>query len=178
MPIEIVFETHSTSDDNENGRATGWLPGHLSPDGRKQARRLGDRRRTDGIDAVFSSDLGRAVETATIAFGSGGPPILLDWRLRECDFGEGNGMPVSELQRTRLRHLDEPYRRGESWRQAVTRVGQFLDDLPQRWSDRRVLVIGHTATRWAFDHFLNGVALEDLVDAEFAWQEGWEYRLD
>jgi hypothetical protein len=40
-----------------------------------------------------------------------------------------------------------------------------------------VLVIGHVATRWALDHFLGGVPLEDLMAEDFAWQEGWEYRL-
>ena len=38
-------------------------------------------------------------------------------------------------------------------------------------------VAGHVATRWALDHFLGGVALEDLMAEDFAWQEGWEYRL-
>jgi hypothetical protein len=27
------------------------------------------------------------------------------------------------------------------------------------------------------DHFLGGVPLEDLIAEDFAWQEGWEYRL-
>jgi 2,3-bisphosphoglycerate-dependent phosphoglycerate mutase len=40
-----------------------------------------------------------------------------------------------------------------------------------------VLVIGHVATRWAFDHLLNGVALEELIGADFGWREGWEYRI-
>jgi hypothetical protein len=39
--IEIVFETHSTTEDNEAGRATGWLPGRLSPRGRAEAAELG-----------------------------------------------------------------------------------------------------------------------------------------
>jgi broad specificity phosphatase PhoE len=51
--IEIVFESHSTSEDNEAGRATGWLPGRLSAAGRAQAAELGERRRDDGIAAVF-----------------------------------------------------------------------------------------------------------------------------
>jgi broad specificity phosphatase PhoE len=74
-------------------------------------------------------------------------------------------------------HLDAPYPGGESWRQAVTRVGRFLADLPSRWDEQRVLVIGHVATRWGLDHHINGVALEDLAGQDFAWREGWEYRL-
>jgi 2,3-bisphosphoglycerate-dependent phosphoglycerate mutase len=68
--IEVVFETHATTEDNEAGRATGWLPGRLSGQGREQAADLGQRRADDGIAAVFCSDLRRAVETAEIAFGS------------------------------------------------------------------------------------------------------------
>jgi alpha-ribazole phosphatase/probable phosphoglycerate mutase len=35
VAIEVVFETHSTTVDNEEGRATGWLPGQLSGRGRQ-----------------------------------------------------------------------------------------------------------------------------------------------
>jgi alpha-ribazole phosphatase/probable phosphoglycerate mutase len=177
VAIEVVFETHSTSEDNEQGRASGWLPGRLSERGRAQALDLGRRRCGDGIAAVFSSDLGRAVETASIAFGGSAVPVLYDWRLRECDYGQRTGMPVPELHAGRREYLDRPYPGGESWRQAVARVSLFLGDLPLRWSGRRVLVIGHVATRWGMDHVIDGVPLEDLAVAGFAWQEGWEYRL-
>jgi hypothetical protein len=36
---------------------------------------------------------------------------------------------------------------------------------------------GHVATRWGLDHFINGVPLENLAREDFAWQEGWEYRI-
>jgi alpha-ribazole phosphatase/probable phosphoglycerate mutase len=177
VAIEVVFETHSTTVDNEHGRATGWLPGQLSAQGQAQARQLGRRRGDDRITAVFSSDLARAVQTASIAFGQSAIPVLHDWRLRECDYGTRNGMPASELHAGRLEHLDQPYPGGESWRQAVTRVSGFLTDLPLRWNGCRVLVIGHVATRWGLDHFINGAPLESLAREDFAWQEGWEYRI-
>lgn len=177
MSTEIVFETHSWSEDNDQGIATGWMPGRLSPRGRILAEQLGERRRHDGIAAVFTSDLRRAAETADIAFAGSSIPVLHDWRLRECDYGDYNGMPAAELHEHRDRYLDEPYPGGESWRQAVSRVGRFLDDLPLRWGDQRVLIIGHVATRWALDHLLNQVPLETLISADFAWREGWEYRV-
>ena len=175
--MEIVFETHSTTEDNEAGIATGWLPGRLSATGREQAAALGQRRRDDGIAAVFCSDLARAVATAGIAFGDSGIPVLHDWRLRECDYGELNGSPAAALHAGRAEHLDMPYPGGESWRQAAGRAGRFLADLPARWAGQRVLVIGHVATQWGLAHALLGVALEDLVGAGFDWQPGWEYRL-
>jgi 2,3-bisphosphoglycerate-dependent phosphoglycerate mutase len=177
MAIEIVFETHSWSEDNERGAASGWHDSQLSPRGRTAAQALGERRRADRLQAVFSSDLGRAVETARIAFAGSPIPLFSDWRLRECDYGEWNGLPTSQVHGDRLQYLEQPYPGGESWRQAVYRVGLFLGDLPLRWRGGRVLVIGHIATRLAFEYFLNDVSLEALVRADFAWQEGWEYRL-
>lgn len=177
MAIQLVYETHATTLDNEQGRATGWLPGKLSQRGREQARQLGSRRAADGITAVFSSDLARATQTAAEAFGRSSIPLLLDWRLRECDYGQRNGMPVSELRAGRREHLDRPYPGGESWRQAVARIGRFLNDLPLRWQGQRVLVIGHAATRWGLDHLIAGISLEELIEQDFGWQEGWEYQL-
>ena len=177
MAIQIVFETHSLTEDNERGIATGWHHGRLSGRGRLLARELGERRRDDGIEVVFTSDLRRAVETAEIAFGGTPIPILHDWRLRECDYGEQNGAARDELDRTRRDHLDHPHPAGESWRQATQRVKRFLDDLEVRWESSRLLVIGHVATRWALEHYLNGVPLEDLAVAPFTWRAGWEYSL-
>ncbi|MEU8820702.1 histidine phosphatase family protein [Actinoplanes sp. NPDC048796] len=175
MSTEIVFETHSWSEDNDRGYATGWLPGRLSAQGRTFAAELGARRRDDGIAAVFTSDLRRATETAEIAFGDSPIPVLYDWRLRECDYGTLNGTPAATLHKGD--HLDVPFPGGESWRQAVHRNGRFLSDVPTRWNDTRILVIGHVATRWSLDHLINGIPLEELAATDFAWREGWEYRL-
>ena len=178
MSIEIVFETHSLSEDNERGIATGWFPGRLSARGRDKAAAMGRRRRDAGIAAVFTSDLRRAAETAEIAFGDTDIPILYDWRLRECDFGQRNGTTTVELRQDREDYLDRPYPGGESRRQAVHRVAGLLTDLPTRWAGRRVLLIGHGATQRALEHVINGVTLEELTAADFDWrEEGWEYRL-
>lgn len=175
--IDIVFETHSVSEDNERGIATGWNSGRLSDKGRELAVELGRRRGTEVIDTVFTSDLGRAVETAELAFAGSGVAILHDWRLRECDYGDLNGAPVEIVHLDRRRYLDEAYPGGESWRQAVERASRFLADLPPRWIGKRILVIGHLATRWALDQALGAQSLDTLIDTDFDWQEGWEYTL-
>jgi len=161
VSTSIVFETHALSEDNGAGRASGWTHGPLSAQGRTNARELGVRRRDDGIDTVFASDLHRALETAVLAFEDSPLPILLDWRLRECDYGALTRHPAAEVHGDRDRYLEVPYPGGESWRQALDRVGRFLSDLP---------------TRWGLEHFCAGRALDDLVRDEFVWQKGWEYE--
>lgn len=139
---EAVFETHSWSEDNDAGTASGWNHSRLSPTGRGLAEELGERRRYDGISVVLTSDLRRAAETAEIAFADSAVPILRDWRLRECNYGEGNGMPAAELHKDKSVYLDEPYPGGESWRQAVRRCASVLDDVHKYWEGQRVLIIG------------------------------------
>jgi len=175
MSVAVVFETHATSEDNEAGIATGWLPGRLSATGREQARELGQRRRDDGIDVVFASDLGRATETAELAFAGSPLPVVTDGRLRECDYGKLNGTAVPLHDRPL--HVDLPYPGGESWRQAVVRVAGFLDELARERDGERVLVIGHSATHLALKVVAQGCELEELMAEPFVWQPGWEYVL-
>jgi broad specificity phosphatase PhoE len=173
--IEIVYETHATSVHNERGIGTGWLQGELSERGKREAEELGRRRRSDGLSAVYTSDLRRAVETAEVAFGGYGIPIHRDWRLRECNYGDLNGEPLARFKGEPPRRIKEPYPAGESYEQVVERVREFLDDLPPELDGGRIVVIGHAATRWALDHLLTGARLEELVVAPFQWQPGWEY---
>jgi alpha-ribazole phosphatase/probable phosphoglycerate mutase len=173
--IDLVFETHSISEDNEPGVATGWLPGRLSERGRALARELGDRRR-DSIDVVFVSDLARAVETATIAFEGSDIPVHEDARLRECNYGDLNGMPVAQLHATRANHVEDPYPNGQSYRDCVAAVASLLEDL-RPYDGKRVLLIGHSATRRAIEVLLNSAELVDIVVAPFDWQPGWSYTV-
>ena len=126
---------------------------------------------------VYTSDLGRALETAELAFGGSEVPVQVDARLRECDYGELNGHPVAEIDAERLRRIEEPFPGGESYRDVIARTRSFLDDVRARHEGERVLAIAHSANRWALQHLLEGTPLEELIAAPFDWQPGWEFRL-
>ncbi|MER0240719.1 histidine phosphatase family protein [Streptomyces sp. HSW2009] len=177
MAVDLIYETHSLTEDNENGIASGWLPGRLSARGRRLAAELGARRRDTGLAAVYVSDLHRAVETADIAFAGTTVPVHRDPRLRECDYGELNGGPVSVVAAERARRIDTPYPGGQSYRQVIRATNDFLHDLAGVQDGRRVLLIAHSANKWALDCLLTGAVIEELVDAPFNWQEGWHYTL-
>ncbi|HMJ79181.1 MAG TPA: histidine phosphatase family protein [Iamia sp.] len=175
MTVEIVYETHSLTEDNERGMATGWHHGRLSADGRALAADLGERRLAGGFAAVLVSDLRRAVETAEIAFGGSDVPVLHDWRLRETDFGLLNGRPVAEI---RAVGVEDRFPGGESRLEAIARVDGALDDIAARWADRRVLVIAHLSAVWALESRAHGLDPAAAIATPFTWQEGWTYRLD
>lgn len=174
VAVQIVFETHAITRDNEAGIATGRLPGELSEAGIRNAKDLGARRRYDGIDVIHTSDLARAVQTAWIAFADSGIPTSTDSRLRECDYGELNGAPLEALL-PRTAYVDRPFPGGQSYRQVATLTARYLADLLAEHDDQRILVIAHSAYRWALEHLLLGRRLEELVDAPFGWKEGWEF---
>jgi broad specificity phosphatase PhoE len=175
VAVELVYETHAITTDNEAGIATGWLPGELSEAGRSSARELGRRRSDDGIAAIYVSDLARALETAQIAFADSPVPVTVDPRLRECNYGRRNGMPRAELDVERVRHVDEPWLDGESYRDVVARTRAFLVDIARDHDGERVLVVAHSANKWALDHLLHGADLAAAVAGGMTWQPGWEY---
>ncbi len=178
MSVQLVYETHSLTEDNEAGIATGWLPGKLSKEGRRLAVELGLRRRADGIATVFVSDLARAAETATIAFAGSGININYDSRLRECNYGDLNGMPATELNSRRLKHISRPFPAGQSYQDVIEATADFLTDIARQFDGTRVCVIAHSANKWALDVLLLHMRLEDLVSTPFDWREGWEYALE
>ena len=110
--------------------------------------------------------------SARAAFRSAGTPACAS-----ANYGSLNGGPVFEVERDRIKRIDEPFPGGESYRQTVERMRSFLGDVAVEHGSGSILVIGHSATRWALDHLLKGVLLEVLVGAPFEWQEGWLYEL-
>jgi broad specificity phosphatase PhoE/GNAT superfamily N-acetyltransferase len=175
--VSLVYETHSTTTDNEAGRCTGWQPGELSEAGVENARELGRRRRDDGVDLVVSSDLHRAVQTVDVAFAGSTVTRRTDPRLRECDFGELTGAPVDQVHAQRRARVDTPFPGGQSYREVADGVAELLAELRREHDGERVLLVGHAATRYALDHLLTGRPLESAAAAPFGWREGWEYVL-
>ena len=176
MTTEIVFETHAISTDNEAGIATGWLEGQLSEEGRRLARRL-SAGQASGLTPFTPPISAARSRRPELAFGDSGIPIRRDARLRECNYGSLNGGPVSEVDRDRIKRIDEPFSGGESYQQTVERMRSFLGDVALEHGSGRIVVIGHSATRWALDHLLERRAARVLVGAPFEWQEGWLYEL-
>lgn len=175
--VTILFEAAATSTDTERWLASGWRESRLSTAGRRQAGELGERLADEEIAAVFCSDVPAAVETARIAFGGRGVGVFHDWRLRECDYGELTGEPVARVEQVRARYAYEPFPGGESYADVVARTRSFLGDLGSRFAGRHVVVIGHQATKIAFDCVLEGASLPDLLAVPFRWRPGFRYSL-
>lgn len=173
--ITIIFESHSTTTDNQAKLAAGWYDVALSDLGEQQAKELGERRKGQHFDVIFCSDLQRSYRTAQIAFGDKFP-IIQDARLRECNYGKFNRAPKAEVEAMRESRLHTPFPEGESYEHTSKRMKQFLDDLFKNHDDKTVLIVGHRATQYGLDQWIKGLSLKEAVLAPWQWQPGWKYE--
>lgn len=121
---------------NVQERFQGHGDSPLTETGRRQVLALGRRMRRMNFDALISSDLGRARETAEIIAGQTGHPVATDSRLRERNFGMLEGLTFDEIAENhglvleRL-YADEPdyvVPGGESHRQHYARNIGFVEE--------------------------------------------------
>ncbi|MDR2934201.1 MAG: histidine phosphatase family protein [Rickettsiales bacterium] len=177
MTIKIIFESHSTTFDNENKLASGWYDTDLSSLGIEQSKELGNRRRSQNFDAVFCADQLRAYKSAAIAFADTNIPIFIDSRLRECNYGDLNQCEKSVVDGQRLERIYTPYPNGESYIQTCDRMFSFLEYLKNNFDGKKILIIGARATQFGIQNYIQKIPYEELVVAKFNWQPGWEYNL-
>ncbi|MDR1693752.1 MAG: histidine phosphatase family protein [Lactobacillaceae bacterium] len=179
MAIKIIFESHSTTIDNENHVSTGHHDIELSETGVKQAKDMGKRYMGVALNTVYCSDLQRSYKTAEIAFlGRDDIKIIKDKRLRECDYGDYTRFPSQEVTAQKEIRIEKPFPNGESYEDCSIRMKTFLDDIKNAHKDGDVIIIvGHRATQYGLDHWLLGKTLYKSVTDPWKWQPGWEYEL-
>lgn len=175
--IQITFEAHGTTFDNEAHIASGHNDIALSPLGEQQSKEMGERYKDDYFDVIFCSDLQRAYKSAEIAFGNK-YPIIKDARLRECNYGEFTQKSSDVVEIEKLKRIKVPFPSGESYEQTTLRMKNFLSDLLRDYKDKKVMIIGHRATQYGLENIINGVSLEQLISSKFKWQPGWKYQLE
>ena len=132
----LLLVRHGETDWNADGRLQGHTDRPLSDYGRRQARQLAEELGGEEIEAIYSSDLTRARETAEIVGGRLGLPVELDPELREKDWGTWEGL--TSVERDRVEFV------GESTEAHQERILRALGRISERHpGDGRVLVVTH-----------------------------------
>jgi broad specificity phosphatase PhoE len=150
----ILLVRHGATEWNLTKRAQGQADIALADEGRDQALRLIDLLREYKIDAIYSSDLGRAVDTAKPLAESRGLDVELDRDLREIDQGEWTGLTTEEI-RARWPDRWGPHRHysarpgGESPDQVRERGLRAIRRIVEKHPDGCIVLISHGGTiRW------------------------------
>lgn len=146
MPTTLVLVRHGETDWNVERRFQGSSDIPLNDNGRSQAQKLAQHLANEKFDAVYSSDLSRAAETAqTITQQT----IVPDVRLREIGFGVFEGFTFAEIEQKYpeqwdlWRKREAPPPQGEDISFVADRVRRFFDEVMVKHADQRVLVVSH-----------------------------------
>ena len=156
--MRFFLVRHGQSEDNLNKVIAGHRQTPLTTFGREQAKSLGIKLAKEGqtFDAVYSSDLKRASETATLICNELGiENIIFDKRLREGDAGDFTGRLSAELTAEERKYLDsllinikEKIVGGkESNFDMTLRVQDAFQEIVDKQSENStILLVGHGGT--------------------------------
>lgn len=167
--MEVYIIRHGKTDWNKECRFQGAQDIPLNEEGRAAAVKLGERLKGIHFDAVFSSPLSRAYETACIVAGGAQKNTLLT----EISFGEMEGVPFDEWMNTdqpRKYFFKEPAKYqppkgGETFTSGIERSEKFihtvLEPLYKENHSARVMVVAHGAILAALMTVIENRGLEN-----------------
>jgi broad specificity phosphatase PhoE len=148
----LLLVRHGETDWNADGRLQGHTDRPLSDYGRRQARQLAGDLEDEELEAIYSSDLARARETAEIVGERLDLPVVLDPDLREKDWGTWEGL--TSVERDRVEFV------GETTEAHQERILRALRRIAERHAgDARVLVVTHGGSMRRVQTAAMGMAL-------------------
>jgi len=169
MQTKIVLIRHGATDWNKEKKYCGYKDVPLNAQGEKQAELLAKRLATIHFDAVYASDLKRAVKTARLALGR--VKIIKIKDLREMNFGVMEGLSHEQILKKYAlpytKWLKEPFKKHDipeaehmaDFRKRITRA---LKQIVRDNRGKTVAVVCHGGTI--------SVLLTSLLKRKGFWQ--------
>jgi len=172
METKVYLIRHAQTDANLKKRYSGSMDICLNATGKKQARRLYRRLKSESIVKVYSSDKKRAVETARITFC--GRPVSKSPDLREMHFGVFEGLNYKEMMKGHAsickKWFKDPFSvtipEGENLRQVKRRVVRRIKKIVSENPGEAVAVVSH------------GGAISLLINHILKTDDFWKYIPD
>jgi len=169
---ELILIRHGETDWNNEGRYQGQSDVPLNATGQKQAEDLAQKLRQETLDAIFSSDLARAQQTAQVLSDMNGASLFLDSRLREIDQGEWEGMLFDDIRRRYKKAFEKRLRDplqvappgGETVGQVRERVLEAIKEIINRYPHGLVAVVSHGLSLAVVKVHFNNLAIDTVWD--------------
>lgn len=157
----LFLVRHGETDDNHHGVFQGQAGRGLNARGRVQAEklalRLGDLEPGIDLHALYTSDLERAVDTASILAQVLALPVHVDEGLREVFVGDWQGKTTREIEELYPDDIaawragvDVARGGGETYADLASRVGDAIDRIVQKHQGGHLLLVSHGAAIKAY----------------------------
>jgi broad specificity phosphatase PhoE len=169
-PVRILLVRHGETVFNVEGRWQGQSDSPLTERGRAQARELARALAEEPVTAVYSSDLGRASETAAEVARVHSLEVITDVRMREINCGDWTGKGRAEIearwpdgmQAWATSPSTYMMPSGESLLEAQARALEFFAECMPDHVGQTIVVISHGAIGQAIVVNAMGLTVQDL----------------
>ncbi len=167
MMTEFIVVRHGETEANLQGILQGQFDTELNPLGIRQAELVAERLKKEHFDLIFSSDLSRTMNTARLIAEPHHLPIQPLHALREWNLGELQGRKCEELKQQYSAVMeafaseigDVIVPGGESRVDFYQRVADCLDEMPERFAGKKILLVTHGGVLKAiFRHIVGPVS--------------------
>jgi len=165
---ELYLIRHGQTEWNKAHRFQGQLDSPLTTGGVRQVEALAKRLQSVPFDAIYSSDLSRAYQTAKIIAVPHGKPIIKDRRLRERCYGIFEGLTRPEIS-DEYPEIYQAYKQdafkfiipgAESSEEIVERTMSCLNELAEKHLRQRILIVSHGGIIGRFLRIVLGIPLQ------------------
>lgn len=171
----LYLVRHGQTDWNLKARYQGHSDIPLNPTGMKQASEAVQNLNGTKFEAIYTSDLQRAVKTAEFFAMKTGIPIMCDERLREVNLGKWEGMEISKIkeyfpEEYSNRHLQPMVYAppgGETVRQLAKRIIEVTDEICEDHPNGAVLIVAHGMCLSTLYCLANEIDLDTVFDHGF-----------
>ena len=150
---KVIFIRHGQTEWNVTGRYQGQSDVKLTEEGKKQAEKLADNFPVAKVDAVYASDLCRAMVTAETIANKFGLKVQAESAFRELSFGDWEGLTYQQIvdkwedaMANFLQHPDVlEIPGGESFPAVQQRAMKRLNELIEKHDGQTIVVVAHGA---------------------------------
>jgi broad specificity phosphatase PhoE len=163
----VYLARHGESDWNAANRFQGHSDRPLTDEGRRQAEALAELVATENVDAIYSSPLIRALETARIVAVRTGLEVIEVDGLREVNTGSWSGLSREEVRE----RFPEGFERwvsggsgwedGETYEEMAERTLEAVSRIAEAHPGGRVLVVSHGGPIRAIQAAANGMDIHE-----------------
>ncbi len=173
--VNIYIARHGETKWNIEGRMQGFKNSDLTQRGISDARSLGESLKDIDFDCIYSSPLGRALDTAKYIRQDDNTKIILDDSLKELNLGLWEGMTHEEIkekypiQYNNFREHPESFESqgGESFLELIKRVEKGLNNIIKDENHENILIVTHTCVIKAISIIVKGNDVKDFWNLPF-----------
>lgn len=145
--MKVILVRHGETEENVRGISQGHFDSKLNENGKRQAKLVAERLKNEKVDAIYTSDLTRAYDTAVQIHKYHKCDLIKNEKLRERRKGKYEGKP-NTIRDDRIKELNISYDEfdfdgGETFFQVRKRVRHFLDKIVNLHKGQNVLLVSH-----------------------------------